>query len=695
MLNTINKICHFLTTRRISILCGAGISYDSGLPIVDSFYENFFPKIYSVQDSKDIINTLHTNAIPFEKIIETVLTTAKNHELLKMFNYGIPNLNHILISKMFASDWLNEIYTTNFDCLIETSLEHERIFKNIHYGLYYNEDNYKHISNGLFKKIVKLHGSADEIDSIRIALTSIASARLSKTRKLPVKRLFHDGDHEAVLVLGYSFSDIFDINLFIEQLDKIGKKVVVVEHTNDLDVSSIENIHVKGSKNPFSYKKSNGIRIHTNTTGFLKKLWETRNQAFNFDIAETTISNNVSQEHYNWKNKTEDWILSLGKSRINLIAGILWNSLYYYEKGLAYLLIAASECILKEETIDLYLSIKLQILLSKHRIAKNADDAITVIKECELTLIELKKWKDVLPADRYNIVASDLYFRLGRLTEDNLRNPSLALKYYFSAYRIDFHNNDSDGMAKCLHQIGTIYSFRAHTKLALKCFRKSIKIKKRIGYIGGIARSTYEIGNAYFIIGNDKKAYKYYDNTEQLLNTGELDLKAFILNQKALIFYNSDDFKTAKKLFRKKEKLSIIKGHYLSSAILNYNLGRCERELGNYKEAIRLLRKAKKVHEDLNQEEYYFRDCQELALTYLLKENYRKAGACLFLLESKMNSDKLSLPTVSHFFMYLALYYKKIKDSENYKSCLYTASSLFKENNNSKAFYKLKNRFFL
>ena len=107
-------------------------------------------------------------------------------KILDIFKGGEPNANHILIARLAKNGYLRTIFTTNFDLLIEKALEKEGLKKKKDFDVYYDEEQFSTIDfdnmqDGIVR-IFKIHGSIDNIDSIRTTMSAIASKILSDKR---------------------------------------------------------------------------------------------------------------------------------------------------------------------------------------------------------------------------------------------------------------------------------------------------------------------------------------------------------------------------------------------------------------------------------------------------------------------------------------------------------------------------------
>lgn len=245
-----SEISKSIKEKEVGIFCGAGISKNSGLPLANEIKQYILKKLPI--DEKDIQEIISSN-LPFEVFIEIISENTDISRILKIFEIGEPNTNHILIAKLAKNGYLKTIFTTNFDLLIEKALEKEGLEKNKDFVVYCDEEqfsgiDFESIPDKLIR-IFKIHGSVDNRESIRTTTKAIASMALSDRRMNVIRYLFSTGNHKKVLALGYSCSDEFDITPQIQSIKENRKEIIFVEHFEK--GKEIEDIRTKERKNPF------------------------------------------------------------------------------------------------------------------------------------------------------------------------------------------------------------------------------------------------------------------------------------------------------------------------------------------------------------------------------------------------------------------------------------------------------------
>ena len=158
---------------------------------------------------------------------------------------------------------------------------------------------------------MKLHGSADSEGPV-LATFELVSL-LGAQKVIPtVKHLFSTGRHKAVLILGYSCSDLFDIIPAIRAIERDKRKeVFLVEHS---DKDSVEDIGEPGKGNPFEGFK--GLRIRCNTDDFVSNLRRR--------LGDTVVVNQVaSVKTETWRHFVQSWKAGLTMAQANYVVGRL------------------------------------------------------------------------------------------------------------------------------------------------------------------------------------------------------------------------------------------------------------------------------------------------------------------------------------------------------------------------------------
>ncbi len=132
-----------LKSYKTAIFCGAGISFNSGLPIVGNLLTYIF-QILELNNSE--AELLTNSSLPFEEIMGIILRESTLDEIQEIFVQGQPNNNHFLIAKLVKAGYINLICTTNFDLLFERAFEAEGLIQNRDFKVYSTKEEFKNIN---------------------------------------------------------------------------------------------------------------------------------------------------------------------------------------------------------------------------------------------------------------------------------------------------------------------------------------------------------------------------------------------------------------------------------------------------------------------------------------------------------------------------------------------------------------------
>ena len=284
-----------LAEQPVSILCGAGISYNSGLPVVHQFLEEIFTRFELPGEEKAI---LHSTEFPFEAFIEMLQKECETDELLKIFRDGKYNTNHLFIAYLIKNKKVKNIVTTNFDELIEQACKAIGLEEPKDYRVYRTESEFEEInwSCGI-PNLIKIHGCSSDLKSMAINMRMVANQTDSINKISVVRNLFNRELNPVVLIVGYSCSDVFDISPVIERIVKDESEVMLLEHVDNPENYRIEHLTKQQHKNPFlSFR--NGKRLFFPADMFIEGLWRT------LGLPEYSF---VKRAETNWRANIDRW----------------------------------------------------------------------------------------------------------------------------------------------------------------------------------------------------------------------------------------------------------------------------------------------------------------------------------------------------------------------------------------------------
>jgi tetratricopeptide (TPR) repeat protein len=481
------KIIYSINSKNLAVFCGAGISRNSGLPIVSQFLHYLLGKFDVLNEDIHYLLDKNNPKLPFEVFIKTFLRHSQHEHIYEIYRKGLPNANHLFIAKLARADKIKTIVTTNFDKLIEKAFDDEGLIEGEDYDLIYTEEDFKKIdlkSNKI--RIIKIHGSIDNKRSMAITINQVASRQLTLTRQKILKYLFSEGEHDTVLVLGYSCSDAFDLTPIIESI-KHNKIVYFLQHSSE---NKIENIGVKTYNNPFlNFHKS--LRMFFDTDIFVKKIWKTTLHAKYKFIEGVT----------DWKANLDDWYAETLRCYSNAIFYIILGELY--------------SLVTEYHIAERYYGI------AREKNRKIGNDKIDEIIHGNLGNVYHAQKKYFKSLYSYNYALKLAVGQRSKKGESSWlggignvffskKKYKKAKKYYMKALTTLANTNDMENQGRWYGSIGNIYYMTKEYKEAIKHYEGAINFSRYIGDIQSECAWLGNIGNALMGLGNEEDARKFY-----------------------------------------------------------------------------------------------------------------------------------------------------------------------------------------
>lgn len=287
-----------LRSGKVAVLAGAGISRDSGIPIVTDFLKELVNRLSGEEDEESVTAL---EGVPFESTLEYIQKQVPINRLLKTYTLGNPGMSHFLLTRLATSGYISGIWTTNFDLLIEKALDPTVEFQMEEYS-----ETQTIISLKLMTKdnmsfyLHKLHGSINVNNSVQLIMETLAKPLPERLTEL-IEELFVDGKHSEVLVIGYSFSDIFDINPIVKRCVAHQKPVTYICHSNDrIGVGTIRDIK------DFRLPQLEGTALFCNGSDFVRLVME---EIYGRKLIPEKLDSDVD-----WKSIIGDWLSGLTSS---------------------------------------------------------------------------------------------------------------------------------------------------------------------------------------------------------------------------------------------------------------------------------------------------------------------------------------------------------------------------------------------
>lgn len=437
----------------IAIFCGAGISLNSGIPIVPQLLRDLLTKLNLPEDH---IQLLLQSGLPFEAFMEVFDQVSDITALLDIFTIKNINPSHRFIAALQEKFHNKYIITTNFDTMIEDafidrSLCNKKARIEEFTRINWDQD-----------QCIKIHGCIEDKYSIEIVLQLVASAMLAQNKKEVIDTIFSKGPHKSVLIIGYSCSDIFDVTQLLESIDDSDKYIYFIQHANQQEILC-EPIEILDYKNPF--KKFKGTRIYANTDLLLSSIAASLSLPIG-DYKDCTPD-------ISWTKRTLAWIDQFEPERLvnsqYRIASKLFTEITKYEIALDY--------------------------LGKLTYGNEPDDdgnKYMDMANCGFDLMQLGRYDEALQLLEK---ASDYFSRFPEhenLYESTLNNlggiyyytdrPKQAFECYFKCLKLADRKNKMFSHVRILANIANIISMEHNNKRALNIYREALIISQQAGY---------------------------------------------------------------------------------------------------------------------------------------------------------------------------------------------------------------------
>ena len=511
---------------------GAGISIKSGLPAGFQLKSTLVGGCTAV--NRDIDSVCRT-ALPLEDILDNFSVYTNIDPLLRIFENGKPNATHILLAHLIDSGFVNDVCTTNFDCLVEKSLH---ACGPIDFNLL-TSDQYN--KNPTIPTIFKLHGTISDRKSMMLRIRDVARKKRNKLTIDALNHIFSTGPHDVVLVMGYSCSDHFDINPIIRNMSGPRKTILYLKHCEKgSDTPQILNLET-----PFEGYDGSSLVVNTDTfmsdllNGLMPHIKDPVRLKKSLLVAKTDRPDlNL------WKARVEEWktqVSGPNAYRANLIMGAFLYTLSKYKLADKYYSLIPKEtrntsiialsyskrstCLYNVGTSEglrkasLFASRSLRLLpetkelihmRNKDEIALNAaamahhrevyihlegadDEMKTGSKEKEIAHLEMAKnhLDEALSLFKVlqqhpgligcNLLDGRLHQHMASLVEDPTSNQlKMALDAYRRASRIALDHGDVDGEAASLNGIGNVYYSMRRFKKARNSHERALTIYEKL-----------------------------------------------------------------------------------------------------------------------------------------------------------------------------------------------------------------------
>ena len=232
----------------LSIFCGAGISFNSGIMTVEPLIKYLLHFLSADQGDIDLYlkdnKGIFKLPIPFEAIIESLkrnlqIENSKRSfiESFALFFNGKPNNYHELFAHLLLLGKLKFIVTTNFDTCLEQALHWEEGDSRVIIPYAESLETLKNID--ITGKVIKLHGCKSKPEYLGATVEQITKTEYWQKTVTMLDKVFYEGNCSSVLFIGYSCSDMWDVVEYFNNCYLQNKKLVPCiywQHSNDKNI---------------------------------------------------------------------------------------------------------------------------------------------------------------------------------------------------------------------------------------------------------------------------------------------------------------------------------------------------------------------------------------------------------------------------------------------------------------------------
>lgn len=572
------------------VFCGAGISYNSGVPLVAQFERVFLEELGA---NKIDVDKFLNSTLPFEAFMRRI---EKHHEILDVYANAKPTLAHYVLASLMVIGKVKTIVTTNFDTLIEQALLASGWNSDTHYHLFYREDDLSSITWGVDSKptLIKIHGSIVDKESIIATLNRVASRQLSINQKQVIDNMFSKGLHKSVLILGYSSSDVFDINPQIEAITSQKKDIYFISHSESDGIEAIQN---QVEKNPFQ-NYQNGWRVFYDTDTLLERMQK-----------EILRDNKIPKERKStpWKNIIMNWSKNQPQARKLSIIGSILMDIAEYDRAKIYHQEAFS---LVEGTNDegaallnlagYYYSTgeyQTAIELYQESIEKisNASQKIDALSALGSSYQFIGKFKDALSIHKAALDLAELigseddqasaYSNIGA-TYQYMSSFNLAIQYFEKALEIAKNRFTLEKAGTILNNLCNSYGGIGDYQRAISCSMEALQIAKKTGDRSLEALSLGNIGNMHHAQRNHNEAIDFGNKALDIHRAiGNKNGEAGCLNNLGAAYGDLKQYAKAIECYQLCLQLVKQTNNQLMEGYVLNNLGTNHFILGNFSEA--------------------------------------------------------------------------------------------------------------
>jgi tetratricopeptide (TPR) repeat protein len=499
------KISKDLTNGSLAVWCGAGISWSSGLPLAEELVGALLLNTQLNPDEQERISKIVPNQLPFERLMEVILDTmdtVAQKQLLDLFTLGNPSIYHLFLARLARQGMLKAICTTNFDTHIETALNDEKLKVDKDYKVYQTIEQFSNIDwNCDIIHLIKLHGSVESPEKLAVTVSRVAAPNSVPQVSSPVNHIFGNGNHTGVLVMGYSFSDKFDISPAITKAGKSdnNKQIINFQFTSDKDTDyKIDKIKNEGENvHPITAFEDH-LCLYGNSEKVVKELC-TRLGFDNIDISKTNPK---------WHSFLKNFFEKLDERHDGIarhhIAGSLLTMIGSDHDAIPYF--TQVDKIARKAKNARWKLIALQSLAGTYIRVGDVGKGLKTLKKAEKAATKFEKGNF---SDHVLSQLGSLYSQIGDYSYQ------CSQQYYNKALEVAQKEGDSMRSVPHLSGIANYWMKLGDFDAAQKAYTYALQIVEESGDLYRKAEVYGNIGSLAYIIRDYKSSLEWYDKAQK------------------------------------------------------------------------------------------------------------------------------------------------------------------------------------
>jgi tetratricopeptide (TPR) repeat protein len=595
----------------VVVFCGAGISRNSGLPLVPDFVKTVLARLgTSETDAKAILDS----PLPFEAFMENLRNYSDISELLAIFEIGAPNAAHLFLAELARAGFVRTFCSTNFDALIEQALEQAGLKRDHDFEVLYRDEDLGRVRTDDRKIcVVKLHGSIDDKEQMAITMNQVASKTLSANRKRAIEAVFAAGPQRRVLVLGYSCSDLFDLSPQIEAIALGQREVVLIDHHKDR--AEVRAIADRAEKNPFR-NFSEGRWVLCDTDELLATLQGLGKL--------TPPARRIVKNGGRWEDRIDAWARAADAERPGMAAHTIVGEVFFklsdYERALRYYrrALEVAQAVGDRQREGIYLG---NVANSERNLGHVAEatqhyeDAIHIARElgdesregmwlCNLggvlaaagdhsKAIDLLQRALEISRGRHDLVGES--YCLGNIGHSLYLTSQYeqANHHYERAIAIARDRGDKNAEATLLGSIGDTLHRRGEYRQALACHEQALTLARQVGDRDSECRWRGKIANDCSAIGDSVRAIKELERGIELARSiGSRGVESSLLSDLGNVYQESREIDKAVELHERSLRIAREIGDRGGEGTELGNIGNARHSQGRFAEALDCFEKA-------------------------------------------------------------------------------------------------------